>query len=446
METIHIFHTNDVHSHLQYWPRMMNYVQKQRAYFGELGQMSLFVDIGDFVDRSNLYTEATVGKGNIALLNDAGYDAVTIGNNEGITLSHDELFTLYDTAQFDVIVSNFQNGVEADPAWLKRYHIYESGNGTKVGVIAATAPYELFYKDLGWEVFEPRSVLYELATQLRPEVDVLVCLSHLGITEDELLAKECPMIDCIFGAHTHHVFEHGKRIDDVLLTGGGKFGTYLGHLTIQLDDNKRIVKKQDELLELALLPEVQNEITFLPNLYQTAKEQLSEPLYQLHKTYTKEWFHYSPLADLFAEKMMTHTNADLALFNAGIFLNDLKKGYVTAAHLHEILPHPINLCTMNIKGSELKEIYMQAQNEEWPNLQLKGLGFRGIVVGKLLTYGFTMNEHRELFIHGELADLTKEYKLVTLDMFTFGFFFPSFKAMKKQYYLPEFLRDLLKTI
>ena len=48
-------------------------------------------DIGDHVDRSHSFTEGTQGKGNIKLLNEAGYDAVTIGNNEGITMSKESL-------------------------------------------------------------------------------------------------------------------------------------------------------------------------------------------------------------------------------------------------------------------------------------------------------------------------------------------------------------------
>ncbi len=43
------------------------------------------------MDRSNIYTEATLGKGNVELLNEAQYDVVTIGNNEGITLSFEDL-------------------------------------------------------------------------------------------------------------------------------------------------------------------------------------------------------------------------------------------------------------------------------------------------------------------------------------------------------------------
>ena len=34
------------------------------------------------------------------------------------------------------------------------------------------------------------------------------------------------------------------------------------------------------------------------------------------------------------------------------------------------------------------------------------------------------------------------YTLATLDMFTFGFFFPSLKHAEKEYYMPELIRDV----
>ena len=134
------------------------------------------------------------------------------------------------------------------------------------------------------------------------------------------------------------------------------------------------------------------------------------------------------------------------MFNAGTFVDDLKKGYVSKFDMHQIMPHPINLCLIELTGAELKEMYLQAQtNEEWPQLQIKGLGFRGVVFGKLLMYNIKMNKKRELMIGNQIVRPLNKYKLATLDLFTFGYFFPTFKYAKKQYFLPTFLRDIFLT-
>lgn len=442
-ETIHIYHTNDVHSHFEYWLRAQNFIKAQRLLQAKKGETSFLMDVGDHIDRSNIFTEATLGKGNVKLLNEAQYDVVTIGNNEGITFAHEELHTLYEEANFEVVVANLQSLQEVQPNWLKDYTILTTKYGTTIGVIGATAQFEAFYQSLNWRVTEPRIAIMQIVEQLKDKVDILICLSHLGKTEDELLAIECPNIDVIFGSHTHHFFEHGKYVGDVLLTGGGKFGQYVGHLTLQFDHVTKRLIKNEAMIECALLPSPKEEDLFLQTLTNEAHKKLNIPLFTSPKTFNKEWFHYSQLSDLFAEAMLSYTKADCALFNAGIFVDSLQKGYVTALDLHRILPHPINLCTIELTATELKEVLLQSLNEEWPQLQFKGLGFRGIVFGRMLAYQMTLNEQRELLINGELADHSAKYTLVTLDLFTFGYFYPSFKYAKKEYYLPTFLREVL---
>lgn len=444
IETIHIFHTNDLHSHFEYWPRMQKYIVTQRQMYAKLGQPSFLIDIGDHLDRSNIYTEATLGKGNVQLLNEAQYDVVTIGNNEGITLSFDELYSLYDKANFEVVVANLKAKTGNDPSWLKPYTILETKYGTKIGVIAATAVFKMFYDELNWDVLEPYPIILDLVEKLKEEVNIIIFLSHLGLSFDEKLAKDCPDIDVIFGSHTHHLLMDGKFINNVLLTGCGKFGMYTGHLTIQYDHSiNKVVEKQETVIENALLPEEENEIFFLEQLMKEGKEILQEPIFETTKFYNKEWFHYSNLSHLFADALFDFTGADCAMFNAGIFLESLSKGTVTKYDIHKILPHPINACVIELTGKELVEILQAGDNSEWPLLELKGLGFRGTIFGKLLTYKFSLNKEGELMVNGQLANLNKVYRLATLDLFTFGYFFPSLKVAKKKYLLPQFLRDIL---
>lgn len=99
---IRVVHTNDLHSHFEEWPKISRYIKQAREQDPDL----LLFDIGDFMDKWHPLTEATDGQINIDLMNEAGYNAVTIGNNEGIGNSHDQLQHLFDHAQFDVILDN----------------------------------------------------------------------------------------------------------------------------------------------------------------------------------------------------------------------------------------------------------------------------------------------------------------------------------------------------
>lgn len=434
-ETIHIYHTNDLHSHFSHWPAIRAFLHERKRWHEEAGDTCLILDIGDHVDRSHPFSEGTAGKGNVDLLNEAGYDAVTIGNNEGITLSKKELNELYIQADFDVVVSNLFDTHGHRPVWAKPSAIVATAEGRRIGLVGATAEFTPFYHRLGWSVTDAKQSIIEEASKLREEVDFIVCLSHLGIREDELLADMCNDLDVILGAHTHHILHEGKMINGSLLGAAGKFGMYVGHITIDPETGNR----KAELIDTADMRS-QDE-AFNDMLIEEGKLQLNEPVFYNEKEMKAEWFKESALAELFGQAMLDYSGADCALFNAGLFMEDMPLGETTRYDFHKMLPHPINLCMIDLSGAELKEIYLQSLNDEWPKIELKGMGFRGAVFGNMIRVNFSMRGH-ELYVNGLHAQHDKIFKLITLDLFTFGYFFPELKRAPKTYFMPEFLRDV----
>ena len=73
-------------------------------------------------------------------------------------------------------------------------------------------------------------------------------------------------------------------VNGVLLTGCGKFGAYTGHLTIQFDHRERkIIRKEEKIIDNALLPEIDGEVEFLEQLSSTGKELMSETIFQINE-------------------------------------------------------------------------------------------------------------------------------------------------------------------
>lgn len=444
METIHIYHTNDIHSHFENWPQISRLLRDKRREHTKAGDAYFLFDIGDNVDRSHPFTEGTKGKGNITLLNEAGYDAVTIGNNEGITMSKDALSTLYDEAEFDVILGNLADLDGEFPNWATESKIYETAKGTRVGVIGATASYAQFYATLGWKVSPPRDQLRSIAEQLAMKTDIIVCLSHMGLAEDERLAEESPFIDVILGAHTHHVLPEGKFIANTLLAGTGKYGDYTGHVTIQFNTlEKCITRAIATLYPSEKLPVYEEDVQRLNDLIDIGKNAMEERIFYNPSELKQNLFAESPLSSFFGRAIIDYSKADCALFNAGIFLGSLASGWVTKKDMHSLLPHPINLCVITLDGLELIEVYELSLNEEWPKIKIKGLGFRGVLMGAMIYERLYRNRHGTLFAGNREVVPGETYTLVTLDMFTFGFFFPSLKNAEKEYYMPELIRDIV---
>ncbi|WP_462411105.1 bifunctional metallophosphatase/5'-nucleotidase [Neobacillus sp. Marseille-QA0830] len=443
METIHIYHTNDLHSHLENWPRIEQYLKKNKHRHEQNGEDVFTFDIGDFIDRWHPYTEATMGKGSIPLLNDCQYDAVTIGNNEGVNLPHHDLDHLYDDARFAVVTANLYHENGEYPNWIKPFTVYQSKRGTRIGVLGLTAPFPQLYQLLGWKVTDPFSELKKWLKPLKKEADVIILLSHLGIRDDERIADEFPEIDVLLGAHTHHVFDKGKAIGNMLMGAAGKFGYYVGEMTLTLSDAKEVIQKQAVVHGVEDLPPVQDETERVNGYFEAGKGMLNQTITILQQPLTADPFKETELSKLLCGALKDWCQTDCAMLNAGLLLGPLT-GSVTDFDLLAICPHPINPCKVELTGLELQAILEESKEQSLHQRQIKGLGFRGDVIGKFVYDGLEFSG-LTIKVAGKELDPSMTYSLALPDMFTFGHFFKDVLASKqKHYFLPEFLRDILK--
>lgn len=448
-EIIHFYHTNDFHSHFENWPRIVEFLKERRLLHQEMGDEAIILDIGDHVDRWHPFSDGTLGKGNITLLNEAGYQYITIGNNEGITLPHDALDQLYEDAQFKIVVANLyeENGLR--PKWVLPFTIHRTAQGTRIAFIGVTAFFQKFYSALGWELTEPFAELKAQLQMVKEEADMIVVLSHLGLNDDERMAEDFPEIDIILGAHTHHVLHHGRLVNQSLLCCAGKFGLFIGQVEIHVDEQKNITKKNAWLYDTNDFPELIGEREWIEEMYLSGGEALQHVVCHLPESLPNEWFKEERLSEILCEALREWSGADCAFLNAGLLLEGLAQGDVTKGDIHRICPHPINPCVITLNGTELKEILLESRNAEWPHMQVKGFGFRGKIMGVMLYNQIEFVETsngivKQINLNGTELQPEKTYKIVIPDMFTFGYFFPQIqRSVNKEYLMPEFLRDIL---
>lgn len=67
-----------------------------------------------------------------------------------------------------------------------------------------------------------------LARELRPNVDLLIALTHIGHRQDLELAERCPEIDAILGGHSHTVLPTPTRVGRTAVCQGGSHCRYVG--------------------------------------------------------------------------------------------------------------------------------------------------------------------------------------------------------------------------
>lgn len=452
-EKVHILHTNDIHSHFGQMPFIAGGIRQLQHECLEKGEQSVVVDLGDHADRMSSITEGTLGSANVEIMNLSGYRYAAIGNNEGLTFPKDRLLSYYDNARFTVLCSNMLDAdTQQYPPFMKPYIIDDIGS-LKVCWISITANYPV-YNLLGWEVLDPNRQIGKIVTKIRKQVDLVIILSHTGYKNDILLAKEVSGIDLIIGSHTHDLLESGVEVNNTFIIQAGKFGQYLGQTTIEFDpDTKQMIKITGKCHDVSLFPKASDIESLIMEKQKLADQVLGPSIVSLEHEFPVDWFSESPLGNLLAEGIRDWVGAELAMVNAGQLLFSLPKGPVTRKDLHALCPHPINPCKLDIKGIHIQAILEEALTEKSIHRQVRGLGFRGKVMGWMCVDGLTVtydkareegNRIIQILVNDDLLEPDQIYRVGTIDMFTFGWIFPRFREAEKiQYFLPEFIRDVL---
>lgn len=249
-----VLHTNDVHSCIMPlnenldnkdlagrggFIRRVNMIKEQRALHPDL----LFFDSGDFSQGSGYYT-LFKGDVEVGLMNQMGYDAVTIGNHE-FDFGLENLARLFRMANFPIVCSNYDfTGTPCDG--LVKDYITINRNGLKIGVFALGAPLKGLVANKnceGVKFLDPAETAKKYVKLLRKQekCDVVICLSHLGweISEypDQQFIREIDGCDLVLGGHTHTYMptleyapdKTGKMIPD---DQNGKHGVFIGKLVL----------------------------------------------------------------------------------------------------------------------------------------------------------------------------------------------------------------------
>lgn len=454
LERFHFLYTNDLHSYFDHWSRVATFFKLKRLEYEEREESYWLVDIGDHVDRVSPITEATMGRANVGLLNDLDYDFITIGNNEGLTLAHNDLYHLYNDAKFKVIVSNLQCTKRENPEWLTRYQIVNSSGGARIGLIGLTAPFNPYYHLLGWHLDDIFPTIEKVLVQLEGKTDVIILLSHLGIYEDERIAKHFPEIDVIIGGHTHHLLRSGEQVRNTLLTAAGKHCTHVGEVTITFDHStKKVVDKQAVTTNITSFHRDLRTEQRLGELQEQADVILSKRIIEVDQPIKVNWFQETEIMKRFTEELRSWAKADGAFLNAGLLLDEFSAGEITYRDVHRNCPHPINPCLVSLTGAQLFEVAKIALSKPFMELKLRGFGFRGEILGRMVFSGFDVkttfdgegNESvQTILFKGKEVEQDKAYRVVTADTFTFGRLLPPVaRSDKKELFLPEFLREIL---
>ena len=247
-QNLTIIHINDTHSHIDP-QRSGEYIGRggvieQAAYIDSVrcadGKRNvLLLHAGDYGQGTSYFTEMG-GNIEIDVMNAFRFDASCLGNHEfdnGI----DELARRLKNLKNDVVCANYDFSGTVLEDLVQPYTIVRKA-GKKIGIIGLLTDVSSVVDSEIAKVLQyqdPAKVVNKYAEYLRDEkgCDMVICLSHLGYTEDKELAASTVNVDLIVGGHSHTLL-HKKQIvknpegDDVVVVQNWKWGLNLGHLSV----------------------------------------------------------------------------------------------------------------------------------------------------------------------------------------------------------------------
>lgn len=174
------------------------------------------------------------GKVIIESMNAMGYDAMVVGQME-LSKGLDVFRARQAEAKFPFLSANLVSK-DGSQLLVKPYVVLER-QGMRIGVIGLTEPNatQLALLMDKANVTDPAAAAKKYVSELRDKVDLVVVLSHLGLEEDQKLAKAVPGIDIIVGGNTRQLMPAPERVGNTLVIQQGFNGEWLGRLQATFD-------------------------------------------------------------------------------------------------------------------------------------------------------------------------------------------------------------------
>ncbi|MEX0315995.1 MAG: bifunctional UDP-sugar hydrolase/5'-nucleotidase [Allomuricauda sp.] len=260
---ITILHTNDVHSHIDPFPKShslypnLGGVARRASLVHQIrneNPNTLLLDAGD-IFQGTPYFNFYGGELEFKLMSKLNYDAATIGNHD-FDNGVDGLLAQVPNATFDLLSANYDFSNTVLNGFVKPYNIYMLDN-VKVGVYGIGIKLDgLVTKRLYKETIylNPFEIALDTEQKLKEEerCDLIICLSHLGYDYDNpnrpsdiLLAQRTHHTHLIIGGHTHTFLDKpdvqtNQQGNSVLVNQVGAYGLNLGRIDFYFDQDKNV--------------------------------------------------------------------------------------------------------------------------------------------------------------------------------------------------------------
>ncbi len=364
------------------------------------------VSNGDFAQGATIGA-LSQGENIIKIMNQVGYDVVTLGNHE-FDYQISQLLTLTKMLNSKVVSCNFMNLQKNKPVY-KTYTIKKYGD-KKVAFVGITTPESItqstpayFQNKKGEYIYgfcsdKSGKALYNRVQKTvnaakKAGADYVVALAHLGDESttrwtSESVINNTTGIDVVLDGHSHSIFAEmmvenmeGKEVP--VSSTGTKFEN-IGELIIEKDGDI-----STQLVSLKEYTKTDSTIKdYIASIKKEYEAEISKvigkttvDLTTLNATTKKRAVRNAEtnLGDFCADALRTVLDADVAIMNGGGIRADIAKGDITYNHLLTVFPWSNMGCVVEATGQEIMDaLEMGAKNYPQENggfLQVSGMTY-----------------------------------------------------------------------
>ena len=359
-----ILHANDTHGDLDPvlvkgqmvagMARMATVVRQVRA---ENPGGILLLHAGDILSRGDALTVHWGGDLNFRVMDAMGFDALTPGNGD-FYFGLDNLQRLGRAARFPLLHANITlAGTDIAPFVPM---MTTTVQGVRIAIIGVGCLNKDHPTTRLLSYREPEECVSEWAARLRPQCDLLIALTHIGIGPDKHLADKVPALDLIVGGHSHTQIDRPIRVGrrkapgNVVIVQAGALGMFLGRVDVYL--RRTITNTVVDRIEgrLISLDETVEEDQVVVEMLEPGRAILAATVATLEEPLENGGLgRRNPMGDFTAEAIRQQTGADVALLDRGAVCAGLPAGKVTLGDLCKVHPWRNHVLLLTCTGTQL---------------------------------------------------------------------------------------------
>jgi len=394
-----ILHTNDMHSRIDNFGKLAYLADSLR----KTHKYVFLVAAGDnFTGNPIVDMYPDKGYPMIELMNMLHFDATAIGNHE-FDMGQELQNKRRQQATFPFISCN----IDASGAVLKQPKPYVILKAGKIKIpflgmiqlgengLPDSHPSRLTGLKFINGIEKAKDFLW-----LKKKYGMLVCLSHLGVENDEVLAKTYPQFDLIIGGHSHTTMNKPMMVNGVMIVQTGSGLRNVGITTLHVSKGK-ITDRSYELLPLAKIAKTDPVVQALIDKY-NKNEEMNRVVASAEKAFNSQ----EELGCMMTDAITARLKVDFAFQNGGgIRISRLPQGNILLKDIFILDPFGNQVVTFTMTYDEIKSLICNAYNrEKSPDLVPSGMTYTIIANSDGLCKDVEMRD-----MTGVLLDTTKTY-------------------------------------